>query len=732
MKKTTSKILTLVVGILFFQGCDFSDKPTKDFEIYRLKQECHLNTEAFSHFLEQDITGDINCLEINFNQFMAGVVTGDSDGIRQNDLDQFVRKYFTGDIQNIIESLDILFYLNTLLLNDYECRIRRENIKPIFEILRVSNQYLVKIKKIYEEIDDSNALYYRNIIDQLLNQFTASILHIIKDREAGPNVVLNTNHILTQILDHFSENSNNDLVLKLAPIIKVTLLGGDPDHISYPETLVLVKKAAKLLMVYIDGFYLQKKHFKNINNFYHTQLQAANQLPGLLSQNFRVDDILFTHQQIIDLASEVIEVLEDGKNKKLTTSFLDKILKTIKPIAVGGVYENYTYKEVLELFKHLSDVLEIRFFNSLTWDYYEKSLVVNAPSFGVTPLPPSHYPGLSREKLYSLHKVFNIILKQYRFFKKENGLQYYTHDYKRNKASIMEVAYYRWAMGIVGKPYSESNQEILISMKTLERLLWDFRPLLEEFNLWSVYPETFARNTILLGDLFQYQSDGNLLLNVDEASEYFILVVNAVTVKNEVTKEMLKVCEFGSDIDNPAFHVSCFRNNLTTILFEKLGYQEYMPKLYDYFINAGPEVFRNYLYKVEYFARDIPDENIPLGSRDLTLILGALLNIESTFIRFDTDKNNIINPAELCPPAFGVYKKAIIDLVHQNDPEIDVSGFEKSIFLYLVKKMEIPTKFQLAIYHVSGGKKFNSHRANIGAILYNLIKMNKEKLLNKP
>ncbi|OFZ22709.1 MAG: hypothetical protein A2202_06105 [Bdellovibrionales bacterium RIFOXYA1_FULL_36_14] len=732
MNKTTSKIFALIVSILFIQGCDFADKPAKDLELYRFQQQCHLDTEAFSHFLERDITGDINCLEINFNQFMAGVTTGDSHGIRQNDLVQFVRKYFDGDTQSIIESLDILFSLNTLLLNDYECRIRSQNIKPIFDVLRIFNHYLVKIKKIYEEIDDSNALYYRSIIEQLLNQFTASILHIIQGREEGPNIVLNTNNILKQILDHFLKKSNNELVLKIAPIVKVALSGGDPDHISYAESLLLIKKAAKLLMVYVDGFYLQKEHFKNINGFYQTQLQAANQLPGLLNQNFRVDDVLFTHQQIMDLASEVIDVLAEEKNKKMTTSFLDKILKTIKPIAVGGEYEKYTYKEVLCLFKHLSDVLEIRFFNSLTWDYYEKSLIVNAPSYGVTPLPPSHYPGLSREKLYSLHKVFNIILKQYRFFKKENGLQYYTHEYKRNKASIMEVAYYRWAMGIVGKPYSESNQAIQISMKSLERLLWDFRPLLEEFNLWSVYPETFARNTILLGDLFQFQSDGNLLLNVDEASEYFILVVNAVTVKDEVTKELLKICDFGADIDNPEFHVTCFRKNLTTILFKKLGYQEYMPKLYDYLVNAGSEVFQNYLHKVEYFARDIPDENIPLGSRDLTLILGALLNIESTFIRFDTDKNNIINPAELCPPAFSVYKKAIIDLVHQRDPEIDVSGFEKSIFLYLVKKMEIPTKYQLAIYHLSGGKKFNSHRANIGAILYNLIKMNKEKLLNQP
>ncbi|OFZ25416.1 MAG: hypothetical protein A2381_17675 [Bdellovibrionales bacterium RIFOXYB1_FULL_37_110] len=731
MGRTTSKIFILIIGILFFQGCDFTDRPAKDLDVYHLKKQCELNTDAFSHFLEKDITRDIDCLEINFNQFMAGVLTGDTNGIRQNDLVQFVREYFDGDTQNIVASLDLLFNLNTLLLNDYECRIQRQNIKPIFEILRTSNQYLVKIKKIYKEINDRNALYYRSVIDQLLGQFTNSILLIIKNREAGPHIVLNTNHLVEQILDHFSDNTYRNMVNKLIPILKVALLGGQPDQITYTESISLIKKASKILMVAFDGIYLQKHHFQNINDFYHLQLQAANHLPGLLNQNFRIDDVLFTHQQIIDLADEVIKILAEEKNEKLTTSFLDKILKTLKPIAIGGVYENYTYREVLELCKHLSDFLEIRFFYSTTWDHYESSLVVNAQSYGITILPPSNYPGLSQEKIYSLHKVFNKILKQYRFFKKENGLQYYTHGYKRNKASMLEIAYYRWALGIVGKPYSESAQEIQISMKTLERLLWDFKSLLEEFNLWSAYPETFARNTILLGDLFQYQSDGNLLLNVDEASEYFILVVNAVTVKNEVTQEMSKVCDFGADVDNPTFQVQCFRKNLPAIMFNNLGYQEYMPMLYDYLKKAGPAVFQKYLYKVEYFARDIPDDTIPIGPRDMTLILGALLNIESTFIRFDTDKNNIINPKELCPPAYGVYKQAIIDLVHQKDPDIDVTGYEKSIFLYLVKKMEIPTKLQLGLYHLSGDKKFDSHRANIGAILYNLIKMNKEKLLNQ-
>jgi len=729
MRKTTSKILALIIFVmLFMQGCDFSDKPAKDLDVYHLKRQCHLNTDAFSQYLERDIASDIDCLEINFNQFMAGVLTGDNDGIRQPDLVQFVRDYFDGDTQSIIDSLDVLFNLNTLLLNDYECRIQKQNIKPIFEILRISNKYLVKIKQIYEEINDHNALFYRGILEQLLDQFISSILPIIKNRETGPHIELNTNRLVKLILDHFSRNTHNELVYKIVPILKLALLGGDPENVTYRESLQLVNKAPKLLMVYFDGIYLQKKHFENINDFYGTQLRAAAQLPGLLDSHFRIDDILFTHQQLIDLAHEVID---EKKNQKLTTSFLDKILKTIKPIAVGGVYEKYTYQEVLTLFKHLNDFLELRFFNSITWDHYQKQLLVNAPSFGVTPLPPSHYPGLSREKLYSSHKVFNIILKQYRFFKKENGLQYYTHGYKRNKTSIMEIAYYRWALGIIGKPYSESGQEILISMKTLEQLLWDFKPLLEEFNLWSAYPETFARNTILLGDLFQYQSDGNLLLNVDEASEYFILVVNAITVKNEVTKEMNKVCDFGSDVDNPVIHVNCFRKNLPTILFSKLGYQEYMPKLHDYFRIEGPEVFQDYLYKVEYFARDIPDDNIPIGPRDMTLILGALLNIESTFIRFDVNKDNIINPDELCPPAFNVYKQAIIDLVHQRDPEMDVTGYEKSIFLYLVKKMEIPTKYNLAVYHFIGNKKFDSHRANIGAILYNLIKMNKEKLLNQ-
>ena len=109
-----------------------------------------------------------------------------------------------------------------------------------------------------------------------------------------------------------------------------------------------------------------------------------------------------------------------------------------------------------------------------------------------------------------------------------------------------------------------------------------------------------------------------------------------------------------------------------------------------------------------------------MAARDYGLLIGAMINIESTFLRFDTDNNNLLDNKEL-DKAFLVYKEAIIAVVKLDESK---EKYAKSIFIYMVKYMKIPSTLQLLNFHYAPWASHDvlAKRVNIGALLYYLVK----------
>lgn len=100
------------------------------------------------------------------------------------------------------------------------------------------------------------------------------------------------------------------------------------------------------------------------------------------------------------------------------------------------------------------------------------------------------------------------------------------------------------------------------------------------------------------------------------------------------------------------------------------------------------------------------------------MLTGSLMNIESTFMRFDVNNDGIIDNKEL-EEAFKVYRKAII-MVAQMTPKQE--KYVHSVFLYMIKYMKIPKPMELAHFHYMVRKDdIVAKRLNIGAILYYLV-----------
>mgnify|MGYP000449591477 CR=1 FL=1 len=275
-----------------------------------------------------------------------------------------------------------------------------------------------------------------------------------------------------------------------------------------------------------------------------------------------------------------------------------------------------------------------------------------------------------------------------------------------------------------GLSLDKINEVILVGGSTripriqeeVEKFLWDFKPLLQEFKMWTKVPKNYARNTVLMGDLFQYQSNGDGELNLDEITEYGSLILGAMNVGDKIVTSLKQACAFSGTEADPHFDIACVRPKFFNILFDDLKLRPNLTRLDNYLSGINDKQKMQYMESVEKFGRDFPDDSLPLDTREVYLILGSFLSIESTMLRFDTDLNNRVDPVEL-ERAYGVFRNGIIQIA---DLKTDELKFTHSIFIYMVKYMTIPTKKNLAIFHYNpfNDKTVTAHRLNIGSVSY--------------
>ena len=260
--------------------------------------------------------------------------------------------------------------------------------------------------------------------------------------------------------------------------------------------------------------------------------------------------------------------------------------------------------------------------------------------------------------------------------------------------------------------------------KQVNTILFDFKHVMIPFGLWTQFIDNFARNTILMADLFQNVSNGNMKLDLVEIIDYGSMVFSSLSITNYILENFSKVCPNIGTKNEPAFEVSCYRPIFFKVMLNDFGFKHYLPNLTKYLESAGEEEALDFLVFTEKFAREIPDDTIPMAKRDFALLLGSLLSIESVFLKYDINRNNIIDEDEL-DIAFKLFEDALIELAKLKDGN---EKYAKSIFLYLVKYQELPAgNWDVAWFHyITNNNPFGedivAKRFHIGVILYTLTK----------
>ena len=731
----------ILLTSLFLCSCGYvSDKPVENADLYRADQlqTCKIDVSQLNEIFKVNQIEQIRCLEENFIQFTRYVRAKNPGSVSEAELGMFVKKFFRGQSDSIINGLSLIFQLNMILLKDEADRITNTKISPLFELLINVNKEAVIITNIIKTLDNQKNQHYfwdmKKQFAESIERFSKITIEIIDSNAGASNQILNINNFILDIGNKIGNGKIEQKNIDAFIFIKKALIGGDEHTITSNELKRIITKLPSILNLVFDIYYVKSENFKTESEerkFYLISIRNLYQLIEFNQKDFE----LLSSDELVHIARKLLKNVD-------VRSFQESV-EILKVKLLGGSNKSFTLKDLDALLNMAHDYFEKIYHLSITYDdptilqllsqkrmLQSSELVLkNLAGYDVFRDP---------KRLSQLNTSFIDTATAFRYFRiPTTGAPFYENKIERSKKGFIELNIAKWLSWKLLNSYGHLDQQkqMQLTIDEFSKFLLDAKPILTEFKLWSPNFQSFSRNAVLLADLFQSHSNGDQKININESTEFLIMLLTAVHISDKIKPELNHFCDSGINADDPLFDKSCFNENFFELLLNKLNFKNSFPRLHKYYSKAGNEETIQYLLGIEGFARDDDRPGVPVNSRDMTLITGAMLNIESTFIRFDKNADNIIDYNEL-DEAFLTYKQSIISLAALK-PEKE--KYAKGIFMYMVSKMEIPKittlseTAEFAIFNTCVQDKrcrdffmdkIEAKRLNIGKLLFYMVNQN--------
>jgi hypothetical protein len=609
----------------------------------------------------------------------------------------------------------------------------------------------------------------------------AKVNQVYNDTYANPKFATQTIK-MAEFLEKLDESKDvfdvdAQLLLKGSKV-KSIFLGGENELITREEMVKLGTILTKFSQVLFDLTFTDFDDDNSKKETYRVMLTVVRNLQEMISPNPEQNNL--TVKEALDLGQEIIIRANRNSNEpkdeddlininNFKRTIIDLTERLLDPIARKdlsypspcqpdpanpGKYicsqddpPNSDLIDIVIRTKAISKLLHIAneglqalYFGEVTYDYFEDKLQERTPvKIDFFPDLPE-YRAIDGNFIVRLKRSFAHIAKEFRYFRNKDNFSFYQRSIVRHKNGYTSLMLMRYVLGHALFAYgTEGNNEdpettAGIEVHQLNDTLVGMKSVLDELGLWTTNFETFGQNILLLGDLFQTRSNGDLKINLDEASEFVEMLFTSATLSGQLLEKLNDICSV-TTVDEGEIEVetNCVRRNFFNILFgdDQLDLDIYFPRLKLYVDTVGKAEAIEYIKGVEGFARDVEDLNIPWNKRDFTLVLGAMLNIESTFLRFDTVYNNYLNFDELMK-SLKIYNNAIILLAKLEGNNKKLS---RTVFFYMVKYMKAPSPVQVfaldRIFKWHFGS-IQASRLNISKLLFYLVNAEDVDSMNPP
>jgi hypothetical protein len=305
------------------------------------------------------------------------------------------------------------------------------------------------------------------------------------------------------------------------------------------------------------------------------------------------------------------------------------------------------------------------------------------------------------------------VVKRYRSFPEDNNLIFFSYSYRRTRWGFILQSILRYGGYKIFQTYRTHltpDGRWSIDRESIRKIIVGYKGALEEFDMWPDDLDRLLRELMLGSDLFQYLSNGDNLLQMDEIASYLPTIISANTIGDEIFESLRKYCET-DDLFN--FEVPCYREHFFPTLFFDMSKDEYFPNFFRYFRNSDWSLTQQFLKDAEQMARIDPNPDVPVTKTDLSRMLTSMSNGEGLFLRYDKNQDHKIDRNEL-NETFKVLKNILAEEANLKP----TSKLLKSVFLYVIKKKKHPTAIQLILFHVFGKKKdIYADRNTVAAVL---------------
>lgn len=745
--------LLLIVTLLALSGCSdlFQKKVVKrPLDSSRFRADCDLEIDKFALIMEENISDQIACLGENLHLFIRVVESGRPGYLGRRELEQYIRNNRSDVRPEVVKALKSVFDINYLIFGEDKNFISKQNVD---KIIRFAITFNVEAAKNFNAIFKGNQettfavhMDQRYRIQDASKTIIAGLNNIFNPNRNGQIHELN----IVDLLESFITDQNRSSIEKVKKVLfaKRVILGGNEQIITHQELGRLILNFDSLVVLALDA--VRYKHIilkqEYILQLLKMDIDLLSNVIYQTSMGDRTFELFFTLDEAIDAVKMLKPDFDLDKYKDL--------ISEAKQIVMQGSDSSVSGGDFKKLLNHGKSLL-----NTGTWFHRIYDAVRPAME---SPRPVSiSYEDL-RVQLPQADeadlKNFIRIASKYRFLKGNFLSPYYSLEYHRNPESIFQVSMIEYVIKLIFNKYGCPFVRDVIDGKDLcpttygiggvamtknqaVNLATRFQDVLIDLDL--ILPGNAAKTAetvMLLGSLFQYQSDDNKALDVNEATEFAVSLFTSSDVAkdlmsyyNQKNKEDKNKC----DVDKYGrIAPTCFKEHFFPALCKY--YRSYFPNLFLSLVPSGKcedlkydEQNMAFLEKTVKAARTChiyPDDHqeIYYTQSDIHTIFIAMMHIETTILRWDVGggpgnkPNNIMDPDEVMN-AYAIYSPALDGFLEKKSAI--VKKFKKQIYQYLVKYEEVPDEKEFSSiwkfikFLISFKKSAPANRKTIAAIL---------------
>jgi hypothetical protein len=681
---------------------------------------CELDIEAFSEIMVKDISSQIKCLGENLHLFIRVVESKRPNYLSRTALEQFIRNNRSDIKPEVLKALKAVFDINYLIFGEDPDFISADNVDKIVEFaLTFNGEAAVNFKPIFQNGGFTTYNVHRNQRDRIgsaARVIIAGMKKIYNPNRGGQIHQLN----IIDLLESFITKKDQDYIQKAKNVLfaKKVLIGGEAEVINHTELGRLILSFDSLAVITLDAV-----RYKKIRLTQESQLQLlkldVDLLYNIIFQSsipHRDDEVFFKIEEALTAVKMFVSSEQFDVEK-----FRDLILEA-KQLVMQGDRVYVTGGDFRRMMNHAQSILNTGTLFNLFYDAVRPAMELPKPvSINFNDLRLK-FPGQQKEV-----REFERIVTRYRFFKGEFDSAYYSTNWARNAKGIFDVALYEHGLKMVMEKYGSPSNGLggySLSTDQVVELVKKLEPVLIEMGI--LYPGRAvktAETVTLLGSLFQYQSDDNKLFDVNEATEFAISLFTSLDVAKNLhkyyTEQKCPTDEFGRILPD------CFKQKFFKGVCK--NYRQFFPRLFlslgtpkeceDLAYTPDNAAFLEQTIKAARTCHEFDDtpikEEINYTEGDMFSIFLAMMHIETTIIRWDTNLNNYMDPKEVMQ-AYEIYSPALDGFMEGMPPII--KKVKKQIYQYLVKYEQVPNE-----------KDFSS----VWKFLKFLLKFNKDAPANR-